>query len=120
MCESSQDGSIYLFPLIGNMDKTPVFFDMIPERSLVQTAKKSVTIRTSSSKNRHLTFVFTVVPDIFILRQMIIFRGKTNLTIEDIVVREGFVVIIQEKALMDESLMFTWFEKAWQTYTKEK
>ena len=30
--------------LIRNMDETPVFFDMIPERSLVPRAKNSVTI----------------------------------------------------------------------------
>ena len=30
--------------LIRNMDETPVFFDMIPERSLVPTGKNSVTI----------------------------------------------------------------------------
>ena len=30
--------------LIRNMDETPVFFDMIPERSLVLRGKNSVTI----------------------------------------------------------------------------
>ena len=39
----------YLFPLIGCMDQTPVFFGMIPERFLALTGEKSVTIRTSGS-----------------------------------------------------------------------
>ena len=30
----------YPFPLTGNMDETPVFFDMVTERSLVPTGKK--------------------------------------------------------------------------------
>ena len=34
----------YQFPLISNMDETPVFFDMIPERSLVPRGNNSVTI----------------------------------------------------------------------------
>ena len=51
---------------------------------------------------------------------MIIFRGESNLTMEDIALPEGFVIFSQEKAWMDESLMFIWFEKVWQTYAKEK
>ena len=45
---------------------------------------------------------------------------KTNLTIKDKVVPEGFVIVTQEKAWMDESLAFTCFEKAWQTHAREK
>ena len=72
------------------------------------TGKKSVTIRTSGFKKRHVTVFLTVAADGFILPLMITFRGKTNLTIKDVVVFEGFVIVIQEKAWMDEFLMFTW------------
>ena len=34
----------YPLPLIGNMDQTPVFFDMVSEKLLVQKGQKSVTI----------------------------------------------------------------------------
>ena len=44
----------YPFLLIGNMDKT-LFFDMVPQRSLVPTGKK-----TSGSEKRHATAVLTV------------------------------------------------------------
>ena len=47
-----------------------------------------------------------VAADIFILPPMIIFRGESNLTMEDIVSPEGFVIFTQEKAWMDGSLMF--------------
>ena len=33
---------------------------------------------------------------------------------------KAFVIFTQENASMDESLMFTYFEKVWQTYVKEK
>ena len=42
---------------------------------------------------------------------MIIFRGKTNQTIKDIEAPEGFVIVTQEQAWMDESLMFIWFDQ---------
>ena len=34
----------YPLPLINNMDQTPVFFDMVSEKLLVQKGQKSVTI----------------------------------------------------------------------------
>ena len=80
-------------PVIGNTDETPVFFDMVPEKSLVQKGQKSVTIRISSSENGHATVVLTVAADGFILPQMIVFRGKTNQTIKDIETPEGFVIV---------------------------
>ena len=83
------------------------------------TGKKSVTIQTSGSEKKHEIVVLTVGADGFILPPTIIFRGKTNLTIKDIVAPEGFVIVTQEKAWMNESLMFTWFEKVWQTYARK-
>ena len=81
------------------MNKTPVFFDMVPEKSLVKKGQKSVTIRTSGSEKRHVTVVLTVAADGFILPPMVIFRGKTNQTIKNIEAPEGFVIIRQEKIM---------------------
>ena len=47
------------------------------------------------------------------------FRGKTNLTSEDIVSPEGFVIVTKEIAWMDEILMFALLEKVCQTYAKK-
>ena len=102
------------------MDETPVFFDMVQEKSLVQKGQKSVTIRTSASENRHVTVALTVAVDVFILPPMIIFRDKTNQTIKDVEAPEGFVIVTQEKAWMDESLMFIWFDQVWKSYAEKK
>ena len=77
------------------MDEAPVFFHMVPERSLVQKGQKSVTIRTSGSEKRRVTVVLTVAADGFMLPPMIIFRGKTYQTIKDIEAPEGFVIVTQ-------------------------
>ena len=66
------------------MNETPVFFDMVPEKSLVQKGQKSVTIRTSGSEKRRVTVVLTVAADGFMLPPMIIFRDKINQIIKDI------------------------------------
>ena len=108
----------YPLPLIGNIDETPVFFDMVLRKSLVQKGHKSVTLRTSGSEKRHVTVVLAVAADGFILPQMIIFRGKTNETIKDIEAPKGFVIVTQEKAWTDESLMFIWFYQVSKSYAE--
>ena len=45
------------------MDETPIFFDMVPEKSLVQKGQKSVTVRTSGFEKRHVTAILTVASD---------------------------------------------------------
>ena len=42
---------------------------------------------------------------------MIIFRGKTNDTIKDIEAPENFIIVTKERAWMDASLMFIWFDQ---------
>ena len=79
------------------MDETPVFFDMVPERPFVSRGKKSVTIRTSGSERRHVTVVLNVAADGFILLPIINFKGKTNLTIKDIVATEGLSLLPRKK-----------------------
>ena len=78
-----------------------------------------MTIRTSGSEKRHVTVVLTVAADGFILPPMIIFWGKTSQTIKDIEAPEGFVIVTQEKAWMDESLMFIWFDHVWKAYVEK-
>ena len=102
------------------MDGTSVFFDRVPEESLVQQGQKSVTVRTCGYEKRHVTVVLTVAADGFILPPMIIFRGKTNQTIKDIEAHEGFVNVTQEKVWMDESLIFVWFDQVCKSYAEKK
>ena len=110
----------YPLPLIGNMDETPMYFDMVPLKSIISKGKRSVTIRTSGSENRHITVVLAVTADSGILPPMIIFKGKTNRTIKDLVVPTGFVVATQEKAWMDEKMMLIWLKDVWLKYTEQK
>ena len=51
---------------------------------------------------------------------MIIFRGKTNQTMKDIEAPESFVIVTQEKAWKDDSLMFIWFDQVWKSYAEKK
>ena len=39
---------------------------------------------------------------------------------KDTEVPEGFVIVTQEKAWMDEPLIFIWFDQVWQSYAEKK
>ena len=110
----------YPLELIGNMDETPMWFDIVPQRSIAKKGSKSVVIRTSGSDKRHLTVVLAVTADGSILPPMIIFKGKTNRTIKDLVVPTGFLVTAQEKAWVDEERMLMWLREIWIKYTEKK
>ena len=55
-----------------------------------------------------------------ILPPMIIFNGKTDWTIRNLVVPTGFVVTTQEKAWMEEEKMLMWLQEIWIKYTEQK
>ena len=110
----------YPLELIGNMDETPIWFDIVPQRSIAKKGSKSVVIRTSGSEKRHVTVVLAVMADGTVLPPMIIFKGKTNRTIRDLVVPTGFVVTTQEKAWMDEERMLMWLREIWIKFTEKK
>ena len=102
------------------MNETPVFFDMVPEKSLVKKGQKSVTIGTSGSEKIHVTVVLPVAEDGFILPLMILFQGKTNQTIKDMEAPESFVTGTQERTWIDESLMFIWFDQLMENICRKK
>ena len=99
------------------MVETPVFFDMVPERSLVSTCRKSVTIPTSGLEKRHVTVVLTVAADGFILPPILIFRGEANLTIKYII---RFCHRYPGKSMDGWILDVYFIWKVLQVYAKEK
>lgn len=62
-----------------NMDETPVFFDLVPNKTVEKKGSKSVIVRTSNSDKRHVTIVLAVTASGKILPTMIIFKGKRKL-----------------------------------------
>ena len=100
----------YLRSLVGNMDETGAFFDMVPSKSICKTGSKECIVRTSGYEKKHVTIVLSATVDGKMLTPMIIFKGKTTKTIENLRVPDGFIVKTQAKAWMDEELMHVWLE----------
>ena len=105
--------------LVGNMDETPAFFDMVPTKSICKIGSRECVVRTSGNDKKHITIVLSAAADGTLLPPMLIFKGKTERTIGKLRVPEGFVVKTQEKAWMDKDLMIVWLDEIWVKYVKK-
>ena len=65
--------------LIGNMDETPMYFDMSGSTTVEKKGAKTVSIRTTGAEKRHLTVVLAATADGQMLPPMVIFKGKRML-----------------------------------------
>lgn len=104
--------------LVGNMDETPAFFDMVPAKSIASKGVKECVVRTTGSEKKHLTVVLSATGDGTMLPPMIIFKGKTDKTIKNLNIPKEFIVKTQEKAWMDDDLMQTWVEEIWLNHVR--
>ena len=103
----------YPLSLVGNMDETPAFFDMVPLKRIAAKGTKECVVRTSGREKKHLTVVLSATGDGKMLPPMIIFKRKTDRTISDLNIPAGFILKTQEKAWMDDGLMKVWVEDIW-------
>ena len=110
----------YPLSLIGSMDETPVFFDMVPSKCIAAKGTKECVVRTSDGERKHLTVVLSVMGDGKMLPTLIIFKWKTDRTISDLNIPAGFIVEIQENAWMDDDLLKVWVEDIWIKHIRAK
>ncbi len=101
------------YRLLGNMDETPVYFDIVPGKTLEVRGKKTVKVRTTGSEKRHITVVLACTACGDMMPPMIIFKGKTKRSIKGLEAPEGVIVAYQKKAWMDGDLMLKWIDGVW-------
>ena len=65
--------------VIGDMDETPAFFDMILAKFIY---KKECVVWTSACEKKHVTIVLSATADGKMVHPMIIFKGATDKTIQ--------------------------------------
>ena len=89
------------FEVVGNKDKSSLYFDVVPGRVIEEKGKKSVIERTTGNEKRHLTVVLTVLAHGEILPALVIFKGKKQPMFREV----GVFIRAQAKAWMDEAMM---------------
>lgn len=100
----------YELAQIGNMDETPVWFDMPTSKTVASKGQKSVLVKTTGHEKSRFTVVLSCLADGTKLKPMIIFKRKT--------LPKGkfpaFAVIhCHPKGWMDEERVKIWIDKVW-------
>ena len=108
-----------------NMDQTPVFFSMVPNKTLNVAGERSINVRTSMGSRMRLTCAVTVSAAGDILRPFIVFKGKCDGRIVcefQNPEKSGFPVdcsyICQDRAWMDEAVMLQWVKEVLEPWSK--
>jgi hypothetical protein len=100
----------YPLAYIGNMDETPVSFDLPSNTTIDKLGARSVSIRTTGHEKANFTLVLTCMADGTKLLPLIIFKLRN-------VPRGNFLpeVIIRanQKGWMNENEMLYWIENIW-------
>ena len=97
---------------IGNMDETPVWFDMPSARIVSARGEKTVSITTTGHKKSRFMVVLSYLVDATKLKPMVIFKRKTQPKEK---FPPGVVVHHHHKGWMDEDGMKLWIEKVWRS-----
>nr|KAF6343017.1 hypothetical protein mPipKuh1_010743 [Pipistrellus kuhlii] len=95
---------------IGNMDETPMNFDMVGNKTVNPKGAKTVLIKTTGHEKSSFTVVLACTADGAKLRPIIIFKRKTMPKIK---IPIGVFVHVNEKGWMDEEGVKLWLDNVW-------
>ena len=109
ICTLQKDNNFDL-NCIANMDKTPIFFDMVSALTLDCRGAQSIPICTTGNEKNRLTCILGILADGTKLPLMVIFKGKRKPKGQ---YPPGLVLRMQKNGWMDENLMKDWLEMIW-------
>ena len=101
---------------IGNMDETPMTFDLPSNRTVSAVGEKTVLIKTTGHEKSRFTVVVACMADGSKLPPVVIFKRKT--LPKTMKFPAGVIVRAHPKGWMDESGTIDWLEKVWNRKTR--
>ncbi|KAJ1202141.1 hypothetical protein NDU88_005942 [Pleurodeles waltl] len=96
---------------IGNMDETPMTFDLPSNRTVASLGDKTVLLRTTGNEKYHFTVILSCLANGTKLRPVIIFKRKTLPKKVNFLPR--ITVRAHVKGWMDEDGTKKWLEEVW-------
>ena len=100
----------YALANIGNMDETPMNFDMPPNRTFNSKGSKTVLIKTTGHEKTRFTVVLACMADRTKLKPMVVYKRKTMPKLK---FPAGVIVHVHPKGWMDEDGVKLWTDKVW-------
>ena len=64
--------------MIGNCDETPIFFNMVPSKTIAKKGGKSIIIKTQDQERCRISVLLTITADGGKLPPLLIFKAKRN------------------------------------------
>lgn len=96
---------------IGNMDETPMTFDLPSNRTVASLGAKTIFLRTTGNEKKHFTVVLSCLANGTKLRPVIIFKRKT--LPKKVKFPPRITVRAHIKGWMDEDGTKKWLEEIW-------
>jgi len=96
---------------IGNMDETPMTFDLPGNRTVNPIGEKTVMVKTTGHEKTHFTVVLSCMADGTRLKPLVIFKRKTLPKAAKF--PRGVVVKAHPKGWMDEAGTKDWLRDVW-------
>lgn len=110
-CQVSLAERDYPMFAIGNMDETPMWFDMPSNRSIDFRGVKTVLSKTTGKEKMRYTVALATLADGSKLPPMLIFRGLKN--VPKVQFPSGVVVQVSKDGSMNTELLDYWLQNVW-------
>src|SRR6218665_1265677 len=98
---------------IGNMDETPMTFDLPSNRTVDSSGAKTILVKTTGHEKTHFTVVLACMADGKKLKPVVIFKRKT--LPKGVKFTPGVIVQAHPKGWMDEAGTQQWLRQVWNT-----
>ena len=109
---------------IGNIDKTPVFFEMYQNKTIAKIVAKKVNIKSFGCDKLRISIILTILANGDKLAPLIVFKGKPGKTLETRLskhihcINEKIFVKTQENSWVDKDIFKFWLHNIWFKYNK--
>ena len=109
---------------IGNMDETPVFFEMYQNKTIAKIGAKKVNIKSFGCDKLRISIILTILANGDKLAPLIVFKGKPGKTLETRLskhihcINEKIFVKTQENSWVDKDIFKFWLHNIWFKYNK--
>ena len=109
---------------IFNMDESPIFFNMVPNKTIAKKGKKTIIIKTQNQQKCRISILLGIGADGSKLMPLLIFKGKTGGYIETELSKNKYVlnkkclISVNQNAWATDTIIKKWFYNIWIKYIK--
>ena len=107
------------------MDESPIFFNMVPNKTIAKRGKKTILIKTQNQQKCRISVILGIAADGSKLKPLIIFKRKIGGHIEKSLLKNKYVLsekclaYVNQNAWATDNIISNWFYKIWIKYLKD-